>query len=64
MTEQLSEADKQLMEAISKCEAYKVEKLIYLRADVNAKHGQVEIRSRKEEANSADPDQTAPEGAI
>ena len=41
MTKQFANAEAQLMEAVVKCEAYKVEKLIYSEADVNATHGQV-----------------------
>ena len=41
MTKKLANIEELLMEAVVKCETYKVEKLIYSEADINAKHGQV-----------------------
>ena len=41
MTKKLANIEELLMEAVVRCETYKVEKLIYSEADVNAKHGQV-----------------------
>ena len=41
MTKKLTNIEELLMQAVLKCETYKVEKLIYSEADPNVRHGQV-----------------------